>query len=173
MRTSLTLAAFAAGALAVPYKRDVVTNVNVVYVTDVVTVTAGQEPAAPVTKAEHYGHHNWATTTVIETTSTQAPATYVAPSPSSTSEAAPVYQAPAPSTYEAPAPVSSAAPAKEYSPPTTSSSAAAAPTDYKGIAVYHHNLHRSNHSAPDLEWDDGLASSAQIIAETCVYAHKT
>jgi len=41
------------------------------------------------------------------------------------------------------------------------------------MAVYHHNLHRSNHSADAVEWDDGLAATAQKIANTCVYAHNT
>lgn len=69
---------------------------------------------------------------------------------------------------------------------TWSSAAAPAPApsaasggDYSGLSDYavpimqQHNLHRANHSAPALEWDDDLASIAQQIAETCVYAHNT
>ena len=36
-----------------------------------------------------------------------------------------------------------------------------------------HNGHRSNHSAPPLTWDTNLASIAQQIAQSCVYAHNT
>ncbi len=46
-------------------------------------------------------------------------------------------------------------------------------SDYKGSCLKHHNLHRANHSANPLEWDDGLAATAQRIGETCVYAHNT
>lgn len=49
--------------------------------------------------------------------------------------------------------------------------ASAAPTDYSGIAIYHHNIHRTNHSAPAVIWDDALASTAATIASSCVYAH--
>jgi uncharacterized protein YkwD len=37
--------------------------------------------------------------------------------------------------------------------------------------LHHHNIHRANHSAPDLTWSDSLAATAQKIGETCVYAH--
>lgn len=42
---------------------------------------------------------------------------------------------------------------------------------YKDTIVYHHNLHRANHSAPDLKWDLSLAASAKEIARSCVFAH--
>lgn len=175
MRTAFTLAAFAAGALAVPYKRDVITNYDIVYVTDVVTVTAGQaEPTqAPVFSHYHHAHAHSQSTTVIEQVSTEAKSTYQAPPPSST---------PSPSSTPAPEPATTQQPTSTYVAPTTSSSAvvyssssaaAAAPTSYQDICVYHHNLHRSNHSAPDVAWSDDLASSAQQIAESCVYAHNT
>lgn len=175
MRTAFTLAAFAAGALAVPYKRDVITNYDVVYVTDVVTVTAGQATPTPqVFSHFHHAHAHPHSTTVIEQVSTEAESTYQAPPPSST-----------PSTSSTPVaePVTTQQPTSTYVAPTTSSSAAqvytstsaaaAAPTSYQDICVYHHNLHRSNHSAPDVAWSDDLASSAQQIAESCVYAHNT
>jgi len=37
--------------------------------------------------------------------------------------------------------------------------------------VLHHNIHRSNHSSPDIVWDDDLASTAAGIAASCKYAH--
>jgi hypothetical protein len=45
------------------------------------------------------------------------------------------------------------------------------PTSYSGLVVYQHNLHRANHSSPDLAWSDDLAASAQIVASSCNYAH--
>lgn len=185
MRTAFTIAAFAAGALAVPYKRDVITNYDVVYVTDVVTVTAGAIPTTAFSQI-HYGHHHSHSTTVIEQVSTEAKSTYQAPppppsstpstsstpSPSSTPVAEPATTQQPTSTYVAP--TTSAAPTTSSAPVYTSSSAAAAaPTSYQDIAVYHHNLHRLNHSAPAVAWSDDLASSAQQIAESCVYAHNT
>jgi len=50
---------------------------------------------------------------------------------------------------------------------------AAALSSYSEIAVYHHNIHRANHSAGPVEWDIGLASTAAVIASSCVYAHNT
>ncbi|KAF2858475.1 pathogenesis-related protein precursor, partial [Piedraia hortae CBS 480.64] len=44
---------------------------------------------------------------------------------------------------------------------------------YKGKCLSAHNVHRANHSAPDIQWDDGLASTAAKIAATCNYAHNT
>ncbi|KAI9873925.1 MAG: hypothetical protein M1830_010385 [Pleopsidium flavum] len=63
--------------------------------------------------------------------------------------------------------------------PSSSSSAAPAPspvaestgTDYNSLALHHHNIHRTNHSADALTWDDNLASYAQQVASSCVYAH--
>lgn len=37
--------------------------------------------------------------------------------------------------------------------------------------INEHNVHRANHSAPALEWDDTLAGYAQITANKCVFAH--
>lgn len=145
MRSAIAVAAFAAGAIAVPFaenKRALEYDVEMAYVTNIVTVTAyGPAPTEPA-KAPHYGHMSSKVVTY-------------APAP--TSEAAPVYSAPAP-VYSAPS--SSAAPAS-----------GAAPTDYKSAVVYSHNLHRANHSAPALEWDDELESCAKTVAESCNYAH--
>lgn len=161
MRSTLAIAAFAVGALAVPYnqerKRDVVTAWDYVTAYDVVTVTAGQEPAATQEKPKHYGHHNFNTPvayTTVVTTSSPAPV-------KKPKEQAPPGYSP---------------PAKEPKPSVPSyggGSTDAAPTDYAGKCVYHHNIHRANHSVGLLEWDLGLASIAQTIAESCVYAHNT
>ena len=90
------------------------------------------------------------------------------------SEQAPAYtsEKPAPTSYDAP---------KAYSETPTStkaassskddSSARAKPTGYQGMVLHHHNIHRANHSAPDIAWSDSLAATAQKIGETCIYAH--
>lgn len=47
------------------------------------------------------------------------------------------------------------------------------PNDYISAALFHHNIHRANHSAPDLSWSDSLANSAKVLASRCVFAHDT
>ena len=42
---------------------------------------------------------------------------------------------------------------------------------YKSAVLEHHNIHRANHSASALEWDDTLADYAAQVAKTCVYDH--
>lgn len=38
-------------------------------------------------------------------------------------------------------------------------------------AIYHHNIHRFNHSASAVGWNDELADYASITAATCVFEH--
>jgi uncharacterized protein YkwD len=45
--------------------------------------------------------------------------------------------------------------------------------DFKSTVLKHHNLHRMNHSAPALQWDDQLAGWAKQLADTCVFEHDT
>lgn len=45
--------------------------------------------------------------------------------------------------------------------------------NFQSAVLYHHNIHRANHSAPDVQWDAGLAATALKIAQTCVYQHDT
>jgi len=47
----------------------------------------------------------------------------------------------------------------------------ATPTDYVSTALYHHNIHRANHSVPLLKWDTKLVASAQVLAATCKWGH--
>ncbi|KAI9870450.1 MAG: hypothetical protein M1830_004239 [Pleopsidium flavum] len=159
MRSStLVSALFIAGALSSPIlqKRDYVTEVEVVTVTDYITQVFVAATAAATTSAA---------ASVIQYY--QAPA-------SSSQAPAPSSKAPA-SSSQAPA-SSSQAPA---SAPSSSSSAAPSPspvaestgTDYNSLALHHHNIHRTNHSADALTWDDNLASYAQQVASSCVYAH--
>lgn len=198
MRSGILTAAFAAGALAVPVvERDVVYTTDVVYATQYMTVTAdapaatsqvqsqveavapAPEPTTSSKKHKHWGHKkplqggggytsywSWATTWTEES----------APAPTSEQQQqAPAYtDAPAPSSYEAPAPSSYEAPSSSAEPTKAAASASdSKPTDYPGFVIHHHNLHRANHSAPALEWDDELAQTAEAIGNTCRYEHNT
>ena len=42
---------------------------------------------------------------------------------------------------------------------------------YHGLVLLNHNVHRANHSVPDLVYNSTLASYAEQIAKTCVYDH--
>lgn len=173
--TIIAAAAFAATVAAVPYANpDVVTayDTDVVYVTNVVTVTEGAAPAATTVAAAdegsdsgnswggnsggwHWPHKHKSRKTKTKTM-TQAPPPAYTPQPTTTwaePEPEPTTEAPAPEPTEA-------------SPPSGLSG-------YNDIVVAHHNVHRSNHSAPEVTWDAGLAATAQKIAAGCVYAHDT
>lgn len=161
MRYALLTGALAAGVYASPLKaRDYV--IEYAYVTKIVTVTAGapapQETSVAAVPDSHwwdsYKWHN----------QPEAPA----PAPAPVTTEAPKAQPKPETTQEA---------AKPKPKPTTSVKAESAPTSYgdnpsyADIVVMHHNIHRANHSAPDLQWDEGLASTAQKIGETCMYEH--
>jgi uncharacterized protein YkwD len=62
---------------------------------------------------------------------------------------------------------------KTSSTAKSSSAAPAKATTYQQRVLVSHNVHRANHSASNLVWDNGLASTAAKIASTCVYAHNT
>ena len=47
----------------------------------------------------------------------------------------------------------------------------AKPTDMKSMSVVAHNIHRSNHSAPAVEWNDRIAGYAANSAASCKFAH--
>lgn len=42
---------------------------------------------------------------------------------------------------------------------------------YYGLVLQHHNVHRVNHSASNLEWNSTLASFAEKVAMSCVWGH--
>jgi len=157
-----------------------------------VTVTAGQEPAAAFYEAPT------STTsvevvepTVVPEEKTQyipkkkpqrprpAPVittVVVAPEPSVEPQPEPEPQ-PEITTVE-PEPVPEPEPTTAEPEPTTAPAPAPAPEEpdtdsdsYEGVMLKHHNIHRSNHSAPDLSWDSTLAGYAKTIAEGCVFAH--
>ena len=62
---------------------------------------------------------------------------------------------------------------KKTSSTQKSSAAPAKATTYQQRVLVSHNVHRANHSASNLVWDNALASTAAKIASTCVYAHNT
>ncbi len=43
---------------------------------------------------------------------------------------------------------------------------------YMSNVLHQHNIHRSNHSAPKLSWDNRLAAIAKEVSESCVYGHQ-
>ncbi|GAB1314715.1 hypothetical protein MFIFM68171_04925 [Madurella fahalii] len=57
--------------------------------------------------------------------------------------------------------------------PTVQDVAAVEPTDYPSTALFHHNIHRANHSANPLDWNDTLAGFAQTLVDTCQYQLNT
>ncbi|KAL4964503.1 CAP domain-containing protein [Aspergillus stella-maris] len=57
---------------------------------------------------------------------------------------------------------------------TAEPSATQAPAnDYQSNVLFSHNVHRANHSSPDVSWSSDLESSAQVLAARCVYEHDT
>lgn len=45
--------------------------------------------------------------------------------------------------------------------------------DMQGNAIYWHNAHRANNSAPAVSWDSEIADAAQMLAATCEFTHNT
>ncbi|UKZ95012.1 uncharacterized protein TrAFT101_009861 [Trichoderma asperellum] len=84
-----------------------------------------------------------------------------------------VQASPKPSPKPSPSPVAASPKPAASSPAASSSSSSSSSgaTDYQSAMLNEHNIHRANHSAPALEWDDQLAGFAQITASGCVFAH--
>ncbi|KAL8827092.1 MAG: hypothetical protein Q9170_007155 [Blastenia crenularia] len=196
MRTSIILSTLiAGGSLATPVKKwleERALVIDYVTTTTVVWVTAGQPlpttstmaavaaaPAAPkkAAAAPNYHPHKHAhphpTTPSSSPTPPPPSSSPVAPAPVPASSS-PVEQPKSTSTPPPPPPATTT--------PATSSGSSNAPTGYvdnldttsdvyKALVLTHHNVHRSNHSADDLVWDDTLASYAAQTAKTCVWGH--
>ncbi|KAJ9155754.1 Protein PRY2 [Pleurostoma richardsiae] len=116
-----------------------------------------------------------------ETTSTTEPT----PTPTPTVVGTPT---PEPTTSEEPAPavetttVAEQAAAVETTAVESSTAAAtspaaavddetAQPTDLASTAVYHHNIHRENNSAPAISWGETYAGYAEQVSASCKFAH--
>ncbi|KAJ5578098.1 PR-1-like protein [Penicillium hispanicum] len=187
MRSALLVAALAAGCANAYEKHVYVTDWTTVTVTETVTASAVTitVPAAKQVQVP--------TTTTTSSTFTPPPAVNIESSssePPKTPTVAPV--PPVSSTTWAPAPAETegttsywstawtsswgGASTSEVSPSATSTSTAAgstASTAYQSAVLFNHNVHRSNHSASDLEWSASLESSAYTLAASCNYGHNT
>lgn len=196
MKTSLFLAASGAVlAMATPFnreKRKMETEIVIEWKT--VYVTEGNLPSV-FAAGPH--HHAPLPTTVATTVATTPEPETVTVAPEPTAEASTVEPStPEVSTAEASSPtdspivVTTVAPDSTTEAPTTpvvettdvdstpvappassTQQDQANPTDYISSAIYHHNIHRLNHSAPAVEWSDTYASYAAQTAATCVFAH--
>jgi hypothetical protein len=93
------------------------------------------------------------------------PTTSAAPPPPPPEETA------EPTTSEAPAPVNTPAPPAQAPAASTVQDVGAQPTDYQGTAIYHHNIHRLNYSAPAIQWSETYAGYAAQTAAKCKFAH--
>lgn len=183
MRSTLFLAALAAGAAHAYEKRVYVTDWTTVTVTKTVTAPAVTETVTPVQQVQ------------VLTTSTQAPAPVAETSQTSelvkkSTEAVPANE-PAPtqaaqeqvstwssawtSTYEPASSTLQPQPATTEAASTTQA-AASSPSGantYQQAILYNHNIHRSNHTVSSLDWDADLESTAHTLAARCVYEHDT
>jgi outer membrane biosynthesis protein TonB len=153
-------------ALASPLdKRVLETKVVVEYYT--VTVT-GNPPAATPTNIKARPH----------TKPTQQHPPVEQPAPKPTTIAQP---APEPTTIAQPVVVVTVTTQQQPQPqattvvkdPVPEASTVSVPTDdtFQSQALYHHNIHRANHSSPELVWNDKIAGYATITANTCHFAH--
>ncbi|KAF2755014.1 PR-1-like protein [Pseudovirgaria hyperparasitica] len=105
------------------------------------------------------------------------PAPESEPSPAPAPEPTHGYQAPAPEPNHgysapappAPAPTPSAAAPKPSSAPSPPNEGAS----YQDKVLYQHNVHRANHSATDLVWNQTLADAANAYAQKCIWGHFT
>jgi len=107
-------------------------------------------------------------TTSTKTTSTQKTTVKTTVKTTSTAKASPIATKAATTSSKK---ISSTL--KTSSTAKSSSAAAAKATTYQQRVLVSHNVHRANHSASNLVWDNALASTAAKIASTCVYAHNT
>jgi uncharacterized protein YkwD len=150
-------------------KRALVTEYEIVTVTATVT---GYPPAQPTADAGSGGWSNWGGWQGGNGGSggwggDAAATTYAQPAPSTE---APASDAPAPSFNQGPGDSSSG---WSSSPPPSAPRPTGVSSDYQQGILDSHNIHRANHSASDLAWDDKLAGIAAQIAASCVYAHDT
>ncbi|KAI1171271.1 CAP domain-containing protein [Nemania sp. FL0916] len=152
MKSSLILAATGAAlALAGPLdKRVIETDVVVEYYT--VTVT-GKAPEPTPTHTQVKVPKPTQPTVVVVTVTPEAQ-----PEPEPTTTIVKQVSKPSPSPV-ADTPAQSNDPA----PPADNS--------MQSAALYHHNIHRSNHSSPELTWNDEIAGYAAKTAATCVFKH--
>ncbi|KAJ5180665.1 hypothetical protein N7492_003875 [Penicillium capsulatum] len=184
MRSALLIAALAVGAVDAFEKR--------VYVTDWTTVTVTKTVTAPaVTLTLPPAQRNKdepVSTSLIETSSTASP--QVSPPPvsivdsgnenSDNSELAKKSPGPEAAPQEGTTWTTAwtvggeAAPAPAPTTTTAAEEPAAKPTNqYQTNVLHHHNIHRGNHSAPEIQWSPRMAQIARDWAQHCDYSHNT
>lgn len=172
MKSSLFLGvASAAMAFAGPIrvdKRALETEWVVEMVT--VTVTAGQDNAGVfVEKPTTYVPAP--ESIKVEPTSVPAPPPAPKPKPKPSTTTLPpvvVEPSPEPEPEPEPAPEPEPQPEPEPEPEGPENSGLG---EYEDVMLHHHNIHRSNHSAPALNWDSTLAKYALNTAKSCVFKH--
>ncbi|KAJ9253107.1 hypothetical protein DTO207G8_4408 [Paecilomyces variotii] len=202
MRAAVLIGALCAvGAMGSPLQKRVYeTDLSIVTVTSTVTggeqaataapvpveqkqaaEPAPQEQATTVTSAYEYtvtATSSQTSATEVDPVATSAPApapepttTTAAPQPATTSSSSEVTTAPAPTTSS----TTRAAPVTTSSATTSSAAPSQSSTndDYQAMILENHNIHRSNHSASALAWSTDLESTAQQLADGCVYEHNT
>ncbi|CAJ2504131.1 Uu.00g115250.m01.CDS01 [Anthostomella pinea] len=146
---------------------------SVVMVYNTVTVTGGAAPALPTMMLGEKAPPQVTQETVMTETApaVQSPAVVIVTVTPEQAQAEPTTAEQAAATTEVAAQEATVA-----SSPTTAEEAQAAPTepasdDMQTAAIYHHNLHRSNHSAPEMAWSGKFAGYASNTAATCKFAH--
>lgn len=137
-------------ALALP-KLDIVVETELVYYTVTQEVTTVQ--TVPVDANVHVKNPP---VKVVPTTSTVIPVVTVTVDPAEL----------------APTPTSTSTSVAVATPSAaTQAAASAAPSDLASTAVYHHNIHRTNNSAPAMTWGSSYAGYAATVAKSCKFAH--
>ncbi|KAL2022994.1 hypothetical protein VTK56DRAFT_4209 [Thermocarpiscus australiensis] len=178
-------------AAAGPILQDRRLHIKTETVVEWVTVTVTEGDAATVFLRPNPRPKTTTTSITTSSTSVAPPPPPPPPPPSSTPEAViqsipeptpePAPQpAPSPSPSPSPEPAPSPAPVVEAAKPSsapapapTTEPAPSQPSDYASTALYHHNVHRYNHSASALEWSEEHAQYAATLAARCVFAHDT
>lgn len=199
MRSSVLLSAFcAASVLGTPAgKRDYVTDVNMVTVTDWTVVTITETITAQYAPAP-------STSSTVENTPTPEPSPASTPADTPADVPPQTESSASTTTHDLP-PVPTITPKSEHNPPennpdnggavvwTTAwtegwtsvwTNEPAAPTHtqppsapaanpYQHTVIHNHNVHRSNHSAGEMTWSPSLEATAHKLASQCVYKHDT
>ena len=171
MRTSIIIAAVSASlTIAGPLeKRKYITEVETYYAT--VTVTEGSGPEA----TQITGIKQRPEDPPVEAQSaaeTKAPVPVVTVTQGVETETEPT-SPPVVTVVKSepqPEPTTEAPTAKQ---PSSDEPKPAAPADddFEGAGIYHHNLHRANHSVPEVTWNDRIAGYASNSAAECVFKH--
>ncbi|KAI1400688.1 PR-1-like protein [Hypoxylon fuscum] len=171
MKSSMMVAASAAMvAMASPVeKRKLETSWVMQYYTVTVTGTETEptSTAKPVIPHEMQRSTSEAPSVVVVTVTPSAPA----PAPEPTTTQPSVVVVTATETPKQAAPASTSTPAVQQSSPSSDTSSEPNSDDFVSAAVYHHNIHRSNNSSPDVSWSDKLAGYASNTAATCKMVH--